>query len=83
MVYEPGSHMATWCFPESDPLAITCLSHWRDIARICETDRFDGIFLDDFPALQHEMPCRIAGVPDPMVVLFTLTCIIRRLAPYR
>lgn len=74
-----GSHIAAWRCPESDPLAVTHLSYWCNLARTCEKGGFDAIFLGDSLAIQHEAPYQVAGVLDPLIVLSALAYATSRL----
>lgn len=72
MVFGLGSHMASWRLPDVDPLAITRLSYWTDIAKRSENGQFDALFLGDILALQHEVQYSVSGALDTIVVLSAL-----------
>jgi len=74
MIYGLGSHIAAWRLPESDPLAVTRLSYWCDLAQICEASGMDAIFLGDVLALQQEDPYQVAGALDPLIILSAIAC---------
>ncbi|AQT46892.1 NtaA/DmoA family FMN-dependent monooxygenase [Bartonella choladocola] len=75
MVFGLGSHMASWRLPDVDPLAITRLSYWTDIAKRAEKGQFDSLFLGDILALQHEVQYSVSGALDTVVVLSALAAI--------
>ena len=72
MVFGLGSHTASWRLPDVDPLAITRLSYWTDIAKRAERGQFDSLFLGDILALQHEVKYSVSGALDTVVVLSAL-----------
>ena len=72
MVFGLGSHIASWRLPDVDPLAITRLSYWTDIAKRVEKGQFDSLFLGDILALQHEPKNSVSGALDTVVVLSAL-----------
>lgn len=72
MVFGLGSHTASWRQPDVDPLAITRLSYWTDIAERTENGQFDSLFLGDILALQHEVQYSVSGALDTLVVLSAL-----------
>lgn len=72
MVFGLGSHTASWRMPDVDPLAITRLSYWTDIAQRVEKGQFDSLFLGDILALQHEVQYSVSGALDTVVVLSAL-----------
>lgn len=79
MVFGLGSHTASWRLPDVDPLAITRLSYWTDIAKRTETGQFDSLFLGDILALQHEVQYSVSGALDTIVVLSALAATTQKI----
>jgi FMN-dependent oxidoreductase (nitrilotriacetate monooxygenase family) len=64
-----GHHEASWRLPESNPLASTDISHYRNLARIAERGTFDSIFFADSPVIFGNVGRRPAGKLEPTVLL--------------
>lgn len=79
MVFGLGSHTASWRLPNVDPLAITRLSYWTDIAERTENGQFDSLFLGDILALQHEVQYSVSGALDTIVVLSALAATTQKI----
>lgn len=75
MVFGLGSHTASWRMPDIDPLAVTRLSYWTDIAQKAERGGFDALFLGDVLALQHEIRYSVCGALDTLIVLSALAAV--------
>jgi len=79
MLYGLGCHIAAWRFPDSDPLAVTRLSHWCELGKRCEAGGFDAVFLGDTLAIPQETPYQVAGALDPLIILSALACTTSRI----
>ncbi|UXM96282.1 NtaA/DmoA family FMN-dependent monooxygenase [Bartonella sp. HY329] len=75
MIYGLGSHISAWRLPEIDPLAVTKLGYWQNLAQSAEKFRFDAIFLGEILALHHESPAEIIGSLDPILVLSAIASV--------
>ncbi|MDQ0077214.1 LLM class flavin-dependent oxidoreductase [Arthrobacter oryzae] len=64
-----GHHEASWRLPESNPLASTDISHYRNLAQIAERGTFDSIFFADSPVIFGNVGRRPAGKLEPTVLL--------------
>lgn len=67
-----GHHEASWRLPESDPLAVTKVEHYKHLARTAERGKLDSIFFADSPVFYGEVGRRPAGKLEPTVLLTAL-----------
>ena len=77
MIFGLGSHAASWRMPNVDPLAITRLSYWTDIAQKAENGNFDALFLGDILSLPNEARYSVSGALDTQVVLSALAAVTK------
>ena len=77
MIFGLGSHAASWRMPNVDPLAITRLSYWTDIAQKAENGKFDALFLGDILSLPNEARYSVSGALDTQVVLSALAAVTK------
>ncbi|UXN07737.1 NtaA/DmoA family FMN-dependent monooxygenase [Bartonella sp. HY761] len=75
MIYGLGSHISAWRLPNSDPLAVTKLNYWENLAKNAETYGFDALFFGDVLALHHNSPAEIIGSLDPILILSAIASI--------
>ncbi len=74
-----GHHEASWRLPESNPYAITDISHYLNLARIAERGKFDSVFFADAPALFSEVGRRPSGSIEPTVLLTAIAAATDRI----
>ena len=74
-----GHHEASWRLPESNPYAITDISHYLNLARIAERGKFDSVFFADAPALFSEVGRRPSGSIEPTVLLTAIAAATERI----
>ncbi|QCO97582.1 LLM class flavin-dependent oxidoreductase [Arthrobacter sp. 24S4-2] len=74
-----GHHEASWRLPESNPLASTDISHYRNLAQIAERGTFDSIFFADSPVIFGNVGRRPAGKFEPTVLLTAIAAATERI----
>lgn len=74
-----GHHEASWRLPESDPFAVTTVSHYIKLATVAERGTFDSLFLADSPQLNGDVGRRPLGVLEPLTLLTVLAGVTERI----
>jgi len=67
-----GHHEASWCHPDTSPLALTDIRFYQDLARRAEAAKFDSIFLADQLALGGDAHQAARTWLEPLTVLAAL-----------
>ncbi|MBS9722206.1 NtaA/DmoA family FMN-dependent monooxygenase [Tianweitania sp. BSSL-BM11] len=79
VLYGLGAHEAAWRMPESDPLAVTKLPFWVDVAQRAEAAGFDALFLGDVLTLQAGADRHLSDAMDPIVIMSALAAVTSRI----
>jgi FMN-dependent oxidoreductase (nitrilotriacetate monooxygenase family) len=69
-----GHHEAAWRHPDTDPTAVTDLTHFTNLARTAERGRLDSIFLADILAL-GEVTYNAVGTFEPLTLLSAIAAV--------
>jgi FMN-dependent oxidoreductase (nitrilotriacetate monooxygenase family) len=69
-----GHHEAAWRHPDTDPTAVTSLTHFTHLARTAERGRLDSVFLADTLAL-GEVAYNAVGTFEPLTLLSAIAAV--------
>jgi FMN-dependent oxidoreductase (nitrilotriacetate monooxygenase family) len=77
-LHSAGSHPAAWRAPEGRPLAAIDISHFQEVARLCERGLFDAVFLADILALTPDISPAPWWALDPIVIAASMSAVTER-----
>jgi N-acetyl-S-(2-succino)cysteine monooxygenase len=70
-----GHHEAAWRHPRTDPLRLTDVRHFQNLAQIAERGRLDSVFFADGLALQGDVRHNALGGLEPLTLLSALAAV--------
>lgn len=70
-----GHHEAAWRHPRTEPVRLTDVRHYQELARIAERGRLDSVFLADGVALSGDVRHNALGGLEPLTLLAALAAV--------
>ncbi|WP_313607434.1 LLM class flavin-dependent oxidoreductase, partial [Rhizobium sp.] len=78
-IYPGGHHEAAWRHPESEPLRVTDIRLYQDIARKAEAAKLDAIFFADAPVLDANIRYAARHRLEPITMLAALAAVTEKI----